>query len=105
MHHGDPACIGLQKLIQIVHTCINVNFFSICSCSETYGRVLALDGVIQCTERDEFAYQEMMAHLPLFAHHNPKSVRTNLQYVLYYAIGCGTYMYVITIILCHCLEK
>lgn len=46
--------------------------------SETYGRVLALDGVIQCTERDEFAYQEMMAHLPLFAHHNPKSVRTNL---------------------------
>ena len=43
-------------------------------CSKTYGRVLALDGVIQCTERDEFAYQEMMAHLPLFSHHNPKSV-------------------------------
>jgi spermidine synthase len=24
-------------------------------------------GVIQCTERDEFSYQEMIAHLPLCA--------------------------------------
>jgi spermidine synthase len=42
--------------------------------SKTYGNVLILDGIIQCTERDEFAYQEMLAHLPLFAHPNPKRV-------------------------------
>uniref|UniRef100_UPI00358E5B50 spermidine synthase-like n=1 Tax=Myxine glutinosa TaxID=7769 RepID=UPI00358E5B50 len=42
--------------------------------SKTYGRVLALDGVIQCTERDEFAYQEMMAHLPLTSHPLPENV-------------------------------
>jgi len=36
--------------------------------------VLVLDGVIQVTERDEFAYQEMMAHIPLFAHPNPEKV-------------------------------
>lgn len=42
--------------------------------SATYGNVLVLDGVIQCTQRDEFAYQEMIAHLPLFAHPNPQSV-------------------------------
>uniref|UniRef100_A0A1I7YRI4 Spermidine synthase n=1 Tax=Steinernema glaseri TaxID=37863 RepID=A0A1I7YRI4_9BILA len=42
--------------------------------SKTYGNVLVLDGVIQCTERDEFAYQEMLAHLPMFAHPNPKKV-------------------------------
>ena len=42
--------------------------------SESYGRVLVLDGVIQVTEKDEFAYQEMITHLPLFAHRNPKSV-------------------------------
>jgi len=42
--------------------------------SETYGKVLVLDGVIQLTERDEFAYQEMIAHLPLFAHAEPKRV-------------------------------
>lgn len=33
--------------------------------STSYGRVLILDGVIQLTERDEFAYQEMIAHLAM----------------------------------------
>ena len=42
--------------------------------STNYGKVLVLDGVIQCTERDEHSYQEMMAHLPLYAHPNPKKV-------------------------------
>merc|ERR1712035_217993 len=42
--------------------------------SKTYGNVLVLDGVIQCTERDEFAYQEMIANLPLLSHPNPKKV-------------------------------
>ncbi len=42
--------------------------------STSYGTVLVLDGLIQVTERDEFAYQEMIAHLPLFAHPNPKKV-------------------------------
>ncbi|KAI5118731.1 hypothetical protein M0805_000061 [Coniferiporia weirii] len=42
--------------------------------SATFGNVLVLDGVIQCTERDEFSYQEMIAHLPLASHPNPKKV-------------------------------
>lgn len=42
--------------------------------STNNGRVLVLDGVIQVTERDEFAYQEMMAHIPLYAHPNPEKV-------------------------------
>ncbi|BFZ23876.1 hypothetical protein BsWGS_26915 [Bradybaena similaris] len=42
--------------------------------SKTYGNVLVLDGIIQCTERDEFSYQEMLAHLPLYSHRNPKKV-------------------------------
>lgn len=42
--------------------------------STNHGNVLVLDGVIQVTERDEFAYQEMMAHIPLFAHPNPEKV-------------------------------
>ncbi len=33
-----------------------------------FGRVLALDGVIQTTEADEFCYHEMLAHVPIFAH-------------------------------------
>ncbi len=38
------------------------------------GKMLVLDGVIQLTEYDEFAYQEMLAHLPLFSHPNPTRV-------------------------------
>ena len=39
-----------------------------------FGRVMALDGVIQLTERDEFFYHEMLAHVPLFAHGNAERV-------------------------------
>lgn len=42
--------------------------------SKTYGNVLVLDGVIQVTERDEFSYQEMISHLPMFSHNNPENV-------------------------------
>lgn len=42
--------------------------------STTYGNVLVLDNAIQVTERDEFAYQEMITHLALFSHPNPKKV-------------------------------
>ncbi len=38
------------------------------------GRVMALDGVVQTTERDEFIYHEMMTHVPLLAHGAAKSV-------------------------------
>ncbi|PTQ74172.1 polyamine aminopropyltransferase [Pseudomonas sp. GV071] len=32
------------------------------------GRVMALDGVVQTTEADEFIYHEMLAHVPILAH-------------------------------------
>ncbi|XP_053612805.1 spermidine synthase [Plodia interpunctella] len=38
------------------------------------GRVLVLDGIIQCSQKDEFSYQEMIAFLPLCAHKNPEKV-------------------------------
>ena len=39
-----------------------------------YGKALVLDGAIQLTERDEFCYSEMMAHVPICAHPDPKRV-------------------------------
>jgi spermidine synthase len=42
--------------------------------TRSHGRMLVLDGIIQLTERDEFSYQEMMSHLPLFCHPNPENV-------------------------------
>ena len=40
--------------------------------NKEFGRMMALDGVIQTTERDEFIYHEMLIHVPLFAHGNAK---------------------------------
>jgi spermidine synthase len=42
--------------------------------STNHGMVLVLDNVIQCTERDEFSYQEMITHLGMFSHPEPKRV-------------------------------
>jgi spermidine synthase len=39
-----------------------------------FGKMLMLDGATQITGRDEFIYQEMMAHVPLFAHGNARDV-------------------------------
>lgn len=42
--------------------------------SEIFGRCLILDDAIQCTEKDEFSYQEMISFLPLNSHHKPSKV-------------------------------
>lgn len=42
--------------------------------STDFGRILVLDGVVQLTERDEFFYHEMLAHVALHAHKKPESV-------------------------------
>ncbi|XP_028390998.1 uncharacterized protein LOC114515878 [Dendronephthya gigantea] len=42
--------------------------------SKSHGNVLVLDGCVQCTDRDEFTYQEMITNLPLNSHPNPKKV-------------------------------
>ena len=42
--------------------------------SKEYGMMLALDGVFQTSEREEFIYHEMIAHVPLFLHPNPERV-------------------------------
>jgi spermidine synthase len=39
-----------------------------------FGKMLMLDGATQITKRDEFIYQEMMSHVPLFAHGNAREV-------------------------------
>lgn len=39
-----------------------------------FGRMLTLDGIVMCTLMDEFAYHEMLAHVPLFTHPAPKDV-------------------------------
>jgi spermidine synthase len=42
--------------------------------TQAYGRMLALDGAIQTTMVDEFVYHEMITHVPLMTHPDPKRV-------------------------------
>ncbi|NP_001156229.1 spermidine synthase-like [Acyrthosiphon pisum] len=42
--------------------------------TKSHGVVLVLDGMIQCTEFDEYSYQEMISFLPLFSHPKPQRV-------------------------------
>ncbi len=39
-----------------------------------FGKMLMLDGATQISKKDEFIYQEMMSHVPLFAHGKPQDV-------------------------------
>ncbi|APF27722.1 spermidine synthase [Clostridium sporogenes] len=42
--------------------------------SKTLGNMLLLDSIVQTTEKDEYVYHEMITHVPLFTHPNPKKV-------------------------------
>ena len=47
-----------------------IDIFKTKSC----GNMLVLDGIIQATELDEFAYQEMLTHIPIYSHPSPEKV-------------------------------
>ncbi len=42
--------------------------------TEQFGRALVLDGIVQTTEGDEFIYHEMLSHVALTTHPNPRRV-------------------------------
>ena len=42
--------------------------------TEYFGKMLILDGVIQTTTFDEYIYHEMIVHVPMFSHPDPKTV-------------------------------
>lgn len=42
--------------------------------NKEFGKVMALDGTVQFTTKDEFIYHEMIAHVPLFAHGNAQDI-------------------------------
>ncbi|MCX7913606.1 MAG: polyamine aminopropyltransferase [Thermodesulfovibrionales bacterium] len=39
-----------------------------------FGKMLILDGVVQITEKDEFFYHEMLVHVLMHSHPNPRSI-------------------------------
>ena len=39
-----------------------------------YGNMLALDGMVMCTEKDEYVYHEMITHVPMLLHPDPQKI-------------------------------
>ncbi|MCM1133923.1 MAG: polyamine aminopropyltransferase [Ruminococcus flavefaciens] len=42
--------------------------------SKEFGRFLTLDGYMMLTEKDEFIYHEMITHIPMAVHPNPRNI-------------------------------
>jgi spermidine synthase len=40
----------------------------------SHGRLLAHDGLVMVTEKDEHIYHDMITHVPMFVHPNPKNI-------------------------------
>ncbi|APJ05046.1 spermidine synthase [Silvanigrella aquatica] len=71
--HNDEVSFGLH-VKKVLHSSQSpfqrVDVFE----STGFGRVLTLDGLMMCSDRDEFVYHEMISHVPLLVHPNPKRV-------------------------------
>lgn len=63
-----------MKIKQTLH--VEQTDFQLLEMAETdeWGSMLFLDGMVMTSERDEFVYHEMVAHVPLFTHPDPKKV-------------------------------
>jgi len=42
--------------------------------SYKYGKILTLDNMVMTTEQDEYHYHEMISHIAMLTHHNPKNI-------------------------------
>ena len=42
--------------------------------TDTWGNLMTIDGMVMLSEKDEFVYHEMLAHVGMFAHPNPEKV-------------------------------
>jgi spermidine synthase len=62
-HSGDVLFSKKSpyQKVEIIDTC-------------AYGKTLTLDGMIMTTEKDEYIYHEMISHVPLLTHPDPKNI-------------------------------
>ena len=80
-HHTPDVKLSLRVEKQIYSKTSDYQQIEIFDTPE-FGRVLALDGNIMLTERDEFIYDEMIVHVPM-------SVHPSISKVLVIGVGDG----------------
>ncbi len=71
LHNGLVQKIKIKKVIvDINSTYQHIQIFD----TYTFGKILVLDGIVQLTEKDEYAYSEMLAHTAIFSLNYPKNI-------------------------------
>jgi spermidine synthase len=72
-HYRDRSAIGIHT-IGLLHA--EDSEYQSIAVHETvgHGRLLTLDGMVMVTELDEFVYHELLTHVPLCVHHDPRQV-------------------------------
>jgi spermidine synthase len=69
--NASALSFKIKELLHSEQTPIqNIEIFS----TECYGNLMALDGYIMLTTKDNFLYHEMISHPAIFTHPNPKRV-------------------------------
>ncbi len=70
-HNGLPTMIKIKKQLD---SCVSK--FQKIEMYETtdFGTMMVIDDIIMLTQRDNFAYHEMIAHVPMIVHPSPKKV-------------------------------
>ncbi|MCM2972503.1 polyamine aminopropyltransferase [Larsenimonas suaedae] len=69
--HGSAIALKVQeKLLDITSEYQHLEVYQ----TETYGRLMVLDGCVMLTDRDNFLYHEMMTHPALLTHGAPRRV-------------------------------
>lgn len=74
---AEPFRLGWQQSVQVRTTLYEgASEFQQIEVLETvpFGRMLVLDGATQTSEVDEYVYHEMLVHVPMMAHPDPKRV-------------------------------
>ncbi|MEX0823934.1 MAG: hypothetical protein WD008_06060, partial [Balneolaceae bacterium] len=70
-HEQTGLTIGLKKLLfskQSEYQLVEVYE------TDTWGNLMTIDGMVMLSEKDEFVYHEMISHVALFTHPDPKRV-------------------------------
>lgn len=68
------GCSLELKATRIVHSARSEYQAIVIFDTEDHGRVFTLDGLVMTTEADEFMYHEMLVHVPMFTHADPRRV-------------------------------
>ena len=72
-HHSEWAKFSIKVERQLYSGRSEFQRIDVYETSE-FGRILAIDGFIMLTERDEFIYHEMITHVPMAVHPNVRKV-------------------------------